>query len=489
MLKNYKQEWFGNVRGDLLAGIVVCMALIPEAIGFSIVAGVDPMVGVYASFVLSVTTAFLGGRPGLITAAAGATALVLASLVADYGMEYLFAATVLAGAIQLILGISRVGSLMKFIPRPVMVGFVNALGVMMFRSQLSHFEGGGILFLLAGIGIAIIYLFPRITKRVPSPIISIIVVTVIVTVFKIDIKTLGDMGEITTTLPSFSLPMVPFTVDTLMIILPYSASVALVGIVESLLTSQLVDEVTDTTSDKNRECRGQGVANLLNGCFGGIAGCGMIGQTIINTNYGGRGRLSTFVAGTSMLVSIIALNQFVVRIPVIALASVMVVVSFATFNFDSIKRMRAVPKTDTLVMLATVVVVLLTDNLAYGVLVGILISTLAFVAKSSHIGVQTVIKGRQITYLLKGPLFFASTTNLMQSLDYSASFNQAFDEICLDFSDVKIWDESAVDILDKIVLKYSKIDKKITLVGLESPCKAMVQKLSISESDDILFEA
>ncbi|MFI3326148.1 MAG: SulP family inorganic anion transporter [Clostridia bacterium] len=482
-MKKYKQEWFGNVKGDLLAGIVVCMALIPEAIGFSIVAGVDPMVGVYASFVLSVTTAFLGGRPGLITAAAGATALVLASLVANYGMEYLFAATILTGVIQLIFSFLKIGNLMKFIPKPVMVGFVNALGIMMFKSQLSHFEGGGILFVLAGIGIAIIYLFPKITKKVPSPIIAIITITIIVVVFKIDIKTLGDMGEISTTLPSFSLPSVPINLETLRIILPYSVSVALVGIVESLLTSQLVDELTDTKSDKNRECFGQGFANMLNGCFGGIAGCGMIGQTIINNNYGGRGRLSTFVAGSSMLISVIVFNRYVVQIPVIALASVMVVVSFSTFNWKSVKRIRSVPKTDTLVMLSTVVVVLMTDNLAYGVILGIIISSVVFVAKNSTIEVEKVEKNNNLQYILSGPLFFASTSKLISAFEYSNTYKN----IDIDFSKVKIWDESAVDAIDKIITRYANIGVTITLLGLSQSSKDFIKGMTVSQKEHIIF--
>lgn len=477
MLKEYKKEWFGNVKGDLLAGIVVCMALIPEAIGFSIVAGVDPMVGVYASFVLSVTTAFFGGRPGLITAAAGATALVLASLVKNYGMEYLFAATILAGVIQLILCFLKVGSLMKFIPKPVMTGFVNALGIMMFKSQLDHFSGGYILFVLSAIAIAIIYLFPKLTKKVPSPIIAIITITVIVAIFKIDIKTLGDMGEITTTLPSFSIPMVDFNMETLSIIFPYSISVALVGIVESLLTSQLVDELTETKSNKNRECFGQGLANVLNGFFGGIAGCGMIGQTIINNNYGGRGRLSTFTAGTAMLVSIIALNQFVVQIPVIALASVMVVVSFSTFNWKSINRIRSVPKTDTLIMLSTVVVVLATDNLAYGVLVGITISAIVFVAKSTQIEFEKNYKDDTVSYALKGQLYFASTSKFVELFDYDTSAKN----IILDFSSVKICDESAVDAVDKVISKYKKANNNVTLIGLSDSCKKMIDNMSIHQ--------
>ena len=321
-MKEIRQEWFGNIKGDLLAGIVVCMALIPEAIGFSIVAGVDPMIGVYASFCMSLIISIFGGRTGMISAAAGAMALVLASLVKEHGIEYMLAATILTGVFQVILGFLKIGNLLKFIPRPVMIGFVNALGIMMFKSQLPYFKGSFVLIILGAIGVTIIYLLPKLTRAVPSPIISIIIVTLIVVIFKIDITTLGDMGKINSDLPRFLIPNIPFNMETLKIVLPYSISLSLVGLVESLLTAQLIDDLTDTPSDKNRECVGQGVANVVSGFFGGIAGCGMIGQTLINHNYGGRGRLSTLTSGTAMLIAVIVLNKFVVQIPVVALGAV-----------------------------------------------------------------------------------------------------------------------------------------------------------------------
>ena len=388
MINNLREEWFGNVKGDLLAGIVVCMALIPEAIGFSIVAGVDPMVGVYSSFCISLIISIFGGRTGMISAAAGAMALVLASLVKSHGIEYMLAATILTGVFQMILGFLKIGNLLKFIPKPVMIGFVNALGIMMLKSQINHFKGSYVLILLGAIGIAIIYLLPKLTKAIPSPIVSIMTVTLIVVIFKIDVTTLGDMGRITSDLPKFLIPNIPFNMETLGIILPYALSLSLVGIVESLLTAQLVDDLTDTKSNKNRECVGQGLANIVAGLFGGIAGCGMIGQTIINQNYGGKGRLSTLTAGTSMLISVIVLNKFVVQIPVVALGAVMVVVSISTFNFESIKRLVKVPKADTFVMISTVIVVLLTHNLAYGVIVGIILSSIFFASKVSEIHVN-----------------------------------------------------------------------------------------------------
>ena len=473
-MSSLKNEWLGNIKGDLIGSIVVCMALIPEAIGFSIVAGVDPMVGVYSSFCLSLVTSIFGGRPGLISAAAGSTALVLASLVKNYGIEYMFAATILAGITQVILGFFKFGNLMKFIPKPVMTGFVNALGILMFKSQIGDFRGGIILLVLGAIGIFIIYMLPRLTKAIPSPIVSIIIITIIVKLFNIDVKTLGDMGEVTTDLPKFLIPSLPFNISTLSIIFPYAISVALVGIVESLLTSQLVDELTDTPSNKNRECIGQGLGNLTCGFFGGIAGCGMIGQTIINNTYGGRGRVSTLLAGTFMLFSVIILNKSVTQIPVVALASVMVVVAISTFNWSSIKRISKVPKSDTLVMISTVIVVLLTQNLAYGVVIGIMISAIAFVSKISHINIKKYEENENITYKVNGQLFFVSTTKFIDSFNYNDKANV----IDIDFDSCKVWDESAVDAIDKVIIKYNKNNIKVNIIGLSKESLKLIDNMS-----------
>lgn len=474
-MKEIKQEWFGNIKGDLLAGIVVCMALIPEAIGFAIVAGVDPMVGVYASFCMSLIISIFGGRTGMISAAAGAMALVLASLVKEHGIEYMLLATILTGVFQVILGFLKIGNLLKFIPRPVMIGFVNALGIMMFKSQLPYFKGSFILIILGAIGIAIIYLLPKLTRAVPSPIVAIIVVTLIVVIFKIDITTLGDMGKINSDLPSFLIPNIPFNMETLKIILPYSISLSLVGLVESLLTAQLIDDLTDTTSNKNRECVGQGLANVVCGLFGGIAGCGMIGQTLINHNYGGRGRLSTLTSGTAMLISVIVLNKFVVQIPVVALGAVMVVVSITTFNWGSIKRITKVPKTDTIVMISTVVVVLLTHNLAYGVLLGIVLSAIFFASKISEIEVKKIKEDTKTIYLVNGQLFFASTLKFIGSFD----FTEEIKFVDIDLSRVKIWDESAVDVIDKVVLKFHKNGVKVNLIGMSNQCLELVDRMAV----------
>ena len=373
IMNELKNEWLSNIKGDLLAGLVTCMALIPETIGFALVAGVNPMFAIYSSFCFSIVTSIFGGRPGLISAAAGSMALVLVSLVKNYGVQYMLIATILAGILQVILGFLKVGKLLKYISNPIMIGFVNALGIMMFKSQLPHFKGSYTLVLLGAIGIAIIYLLPKLTKVIPSPIISIIIVYLLVLIFKIDIPKLGDMGAITTELPKFSIPTVSFSFNTLKIILPYSISLAIVGILESLLTSQLLDDLSKTPSNKNREAVGQGLANITAGFFGGIAGCGMIGQTILNHNYGGKGRLSTFSAGVFILLFVIVFNRFIVSIPIVALSAVMVVISISTFNWNSILNINKIPIKDTIIMIVTVIIVLFTSNLAYGVIVALIL--------------------------------------------------------------------------------------------------------------------
>ena len=382
--EGFKEEWFGNIRDDLLSGLVTCMALIPETIGFALVAGVNPMVAIYSSFCISVVISFFGGRPAMISAAAGSMALVLVSLIAHYGIEYMLMATILAGIFQVILGFLKAGNLMKYISDPIMTGFVNALGIMMFKSQLKHFKGGIILIVLGLIGIAIIYLLPKLTKVIPAPIVSIIVIYLIVFIFKIDIPRLGDLGPITTDLPKFMIPNVPYNFETLKIIFPYSISLAIVGLLESLLTAQLLDNLTKTDSNKNRESIGQGLGNITAGFFGGIAGCGMIGQTIFNHNYGGKGRLSTFSTGIFILLLVIVFNKFIVSVPIVALSSVMVVIAFTTFKWKSILHINKIPIQNTIVMIVTVIIVLLTDNLAYGVVVGFILEKLLSVFSNKH---------------------------------------------------------------------------------------------------------
>lgn len=480
-MNSYKKEWSSNLKGDILAGTVVFMALIPEVMGFMIVAGVDPMVGVYASFCMTLITAIFGGRPGLISAAAGAMALVLASLVRDYGIEYMFAATILTGFLQMIFGYFKIGNLLKFIPKPVMMGFVNSLGIMMFVSQLEHFQGSFVLLILATIAISIIYLFPKVNNKIPSPIIAIAVVTLIVMIGGIDIKTLDDMGSISSQLPHFSLPNLPLNLETLSIILPYAVSLSIVGIVESLLTAQLIDEMTETSSNKNRETIAQGLANMVSGFFGGIAGCGMIGQSMVNLNYGGRGRLSSLVAGSFMLISMLLFSDFMAQIPVVALASVMLIVSITTINWQSLKRISVVPIKDTIVMVVTVIIVVLTHNLAYGVVTGTILSILLAGFKKSSLSIDKVMTDCT-TYVVRGKLYFITAFDFMRLFDYQESSDMIF----IDFTHVRITDETAVDAIDKVVSKYHRQGIKVELIGLSSSCESLVQKLSISPQNEVL---
>lgn len=473
-MNEIKKEWFGNTKQDILSGMVVAIALIPEAIGFSIIAGVNPMMGLYASFCIAMITAFFGGRQGMISAATGAMALLLVNLVKDYGIEYMLAATILTGIIQLILGYLKIGNLLKFIPRPVMIGFVNALAILIFKAQLPYFQGESIwIYALVALGLLVIYLFPKINKTIPSPLIAIIAVTVLASVLGIKTTTIGDIGNISSTLPKFLIPNVPVSLETLKIILPYSISLSIVGLVESLLTAQLLDDLTHTKSNKNRECMGQGVANVVSGLFGGMAGCAMIGQSIINFKSGGRGRLSTFVAGLFLMILIILLNKFVVIIPIAALISVMIVVSISTFDWESIKRLKMVPKTDSIVMISTVVVVLFTHNLAFGVIVGVILSALFFASKISEVHVEKFEKSDVVEYKVSGQLFFSSTTSFINHF----SFEEKSKNINIDLSNVRIWDESAVDCIDKLVFRFRKNDNNVNLVGMSTKCKEIIEQI------------
>ncbi|MEN2256361.1 SulP family inorganic anion transporter [Paraclostridium benzoelyticum] len=473
-MNEIKKEWFGNTKQDILSGMVVAIALIPEAIGFSIIAGVNPMMGLYASFCIAMITAFFGGRQGMISAATGAMALLLVNLVKDYGIEYMLAATILTGIIQLILGYLKIGNLLKFIPRPVMIGFVNALAILIFKAQLPYFQGESIwIYALVAIGLLVIYLFPKINKTIPSPLIAIIAVTVLASVLGIKTTTIGDIGNISSTLPKFLIPNVPVSLETLKIILPYSISLSIVGLVESLLTAQLLDDLTHTKSNKNRECMGQGVANVVSGLFGGMAGCAMIGQSIINFKSGGRGRLSTFVAGLFLMILIILLNKFVVIIPIAALISVMIVVSISTFDWESLKRLKIVPKTDSIVMISTVVVVLFTHNLAFGVIVGVILSALFFASKISEVHVEKFEKSDVVEYKVSGQLFFSSTTSFINHF----SFEEKSKTINIDLSNVRIWDESAVDCIDKLVFRFRKNDNNVNLVGMSTKCKEIIEQI------------
>ncbi len=478
-MNNFKEEWFGNVRKDILAGMVVAIALIPEAIGFSILAGVDPMVGLYASFCIAIITAFAGGRPGLISAATGAMALVIASLVKEHGIEYMLAATILAGVLQIIFGFFRIGNLLRFIPKPVMTGFVNALAILIFKAQLEYFHNSNFsMYALVALGIFIIYFFPKVTKAIPAPLVSILVLSILTISTKMDVVTIGDMGNIVGSLPSFLVPDVAFSMETLKIIFPYALSLSIVGLVESMLTAQLVDDLTDTKSNKNRECVGQGIANIATGFFGGMAGCAMIGQSVINFKSGGRGRLSTFVSGSFLMILIVVLNKWVIQIPIAALVAVMIIVSIATFDWGSIIRFKKIPKTDSAVMIVTVAVVLLTDNLALGVIVGILLSSIFFVNKISQVDVEKVTDNNKIIYRCYGNLFFASTTHFIEKFDFDIEGGV----VELDLTHLRFWDESASDAFDKLITKYKDRNVQVQIDGLSEACETLLEKASTQYS-------
>ncbi|WP_087974965.1 SulP family inorganic anion transporter [Oceanobacillus rekensis] len=471
-MQNLKQQWFSNIRGDILAGIVVALALIPEAIAFSIIAGVDPMVGLYASFIIAVVIAFTGGRPGMISAATGAMALLMVPLVRDYGLDYLLAATILTGVIQILFGVFKVAKIMKFIPNAVMIGFVNALAIMIFTSQLAHFIGiSTMTYVFVAVTLILLYTLPRFIKVVPAPLIALVVLTAISIFSGAELRTVGDLGSITQSLPSFFIPDVPFNLETLKIIFPYSLSLAIVGLLESLLTAQIVDDMTVTESNKNREARGQGIANMITGFFGGMAGCAMIGQSVINVKSGGRGRLSTFIAGVFLMFLIIVLGDLVVQIPMPVLVGIMIMVSIGTFDWSSFKYLAKAPRTDAIVMLATVGIVVYTHDLSKGVLVGVLLSAVFFVIKISTVKITQ--EGNR--FIVNGQLFFASTdgfVNYFKKVEIEGKYIQ------IDFSNSQIWDDSGVGAVVKVMdlLREKGID--VELVEIDASSKKIMDKLN-----------
>ena len=487
----YLNQWFVDPKSDLLSGLVVALALIPEAIAFSIIAGVDPKVGLYASFSIAVLCAFTGGRPGMISAATAATAVVMVSLVRDYGLEYLLAATILAGLIQIIAGLIKVGFIMRFVSRSVVTGFVNALAILIFLAQLPELDPSEvslITFGLVGIGLAIIYLFPYVTTNLPSPLINILVLSFICIVFELDVRTVGDMGELPDTFPVFLLPDVPLNLTTLTIILPYSFAVATVGLLESLLTQQIVDDFTDMETDRNQECIGQGVANTATGFIGGMAGCAMIGQSIINVKSGGRGRLSTFVAGSFLLIFVVVFGEYVAMIPMAALVAIMIMVSIGTFSWSSIKNLKQHPKSSSIVMITTVFFVIYTHNLAIGVAVGVLLSGIFFAWKISQLfSISSSVSedGRERIYLVKGQLFFASSEIFVKSFDFS----EANEKVVIDLTEAHIWDISSIAALDTVVLRLRREGKVVKIIGLNNASKTIVDRLAaqdlVSASDSL----
>lgn len=479
-----RQDWFSNIRGDLLAGLVVALALIPEAIAFSIIAGVDPKVGLYASFCIAVVIAFAGGRPGMISAATGAMALLMVTLVKEHGLQYLLAATLLTGVLQILAGMLRLGALMRFVSSSVVTGFVNALAILIFMAQLPELMNvTWVVYAMVAAGLLIIYLFPYITRTIPSPLVCILVLTAVSMLLGLDIRTVGHMGELPDSLPVFLLPDVPLNWETLKIILPYSAPMAVVGLLESLMTAAIVDGLTDTPSDKNRECVGQGVANIASGFLGGMAGCAMIGQSVINVKSGGRGRLSTLTAGSVLLILIVFLGPWVKQIPMAALVAVMIMVSIGTFKWSSLRDLTRHPKSSSIVMIATVVVVVATHDLAKGVLVGVLLSGIFFAHKVGKVLRVTSVKaGSEAarTYHVTGQIFFASAQAFISKFD----FREVVDEVTIDLRSARFWDITAIAALDTVILKFRREGTAVNIEGLDQASTTLVDRFAVHDKPE-----
>lgn len=489
LLKFSKSEWLGNIRADVLSGLVVALALIPESIAFSIIAGVDPKVGLYASFCIAFITAIFGGRPGMISAATGAMAILMVTLVKEHGLQYLFAATILTGVFQIMAGYLKLGRLMSFVSRSVVIGFVNALAIVIFMAQLPELTNvtWHVYALVLG-GLGIIYLFPYmpvIGKVLPSPLVCILVLTGICLFFGVDIRTVGDMGDLPETLPVFLWPEVSLSLETLWIILPYSAGLSVVGLLESLLTATIVDEMTDTSSDKNRECKAQGLANIGAGLLGGMAGCAMIGQSVINITSGGRGRLSTLIAGVFLLILVVFMSDWIKMIPMASLVAVMIMVSIGTFDWSSLKDIRTYPLSHTISMLATVIVVLSTHNLAYGVFVGVLCASLFFANKVSHfMYFETILDASKNirTYKVFGQVFFNSADKFIGQFNFKEEVNK----VIIDMTHAHFWDVSAVAALDKVVLKFKGAGVQVDLLGLNESSATIIDRFGVHDSPEEL---
>ncbi|HSG62733.1 MAG TPA: SulP family inorganic anion transporter [Pseudomonadales bacterium] len=487
MIEHIKREWFFNLRGDLLAGTVVALALIPEAIAFSIIAGVDPKVGLYASFCIAVVIAFAGGRPGMISAATGAMALLMVTLVKDHGLQYLLAATLLTGVLQIIAGYVRLGSLMRFVSRSVMTGFVNALAILIFMAQLPELTNvSWHVYAMTATGLGIIYLFPYlpvIGKTLPSPLVCILSMTAVAIGFDIDIRTVSDMGALPDTLPIFMWPDVPLNWETLQIIAPYSIGLALVGLLETMMTASIVDDLTDTSSDRDRECRGQGIANISAGLLGGMAGCAMIGQSVINVKSGGRGRLSTLFAGVLLLIMVVFLDEWIGRIPMAALVAVMIMVSIGTFSWASIRDLKNHPISSNIVMISTVVVVVMTHNLALGVFVGVLLAALFFANKIGRfmaIHSHSDAEGQHRHYRVVGQVFFASSEQFIAGFD----FKEVVEKVTIDVSDAHFWDLTSVAALDKVIIRFRREGCDVNVVGLNEASSTVVDKFGVHNNPE-----
>jgi len=484
-LNTLKQSWFANIKNDLLAGLVVALALIPEAIAFSIIAGVDPKVGLYASFCIAVVSAFVGGRPGMISAATAAMALLMITLVKEHGLQYLLAATVLTGILQIIAGWIRLGSLMQFVSQSVITGFVNALAILIFMAQLPELTGvSWVVYAMTAAGLGIIYLFPYISRAIPSPLVAIIVLTVVAIALNLDIRTVGDLGDLPDSLPIFLIPEIPLNFETLAIIFPISATMAIVGLLESLLTASIVDELTDTNSNKNQECVGQGTSNIVAGFLGGMAGCAMIGQSIINIKSGGRGRLSTLAAGVFLIILLVVAGDWVARIPMAALVAVMIMVSIGTLNWHSFRDLWHNPKSSSIVMLATVAVTVTTHDLAKGVITGVLLSGIFFAQKVGQIlKIRSASENSGLVrrYEVIGQVFFASADRFVNQFD----FREVVDTVIIDVSRAHFWDITAINALDKVVIKFRREGTEVVVEGLNEASATLVDKFALHDKDDV----
>lgn len=479
----FRRDWLAQPRADILAGIVVALALIPEAIGFALIAGVDPRVGLYASVTIAMVIAFTGGRSGMISAATAAVAVVVIPLVRDHGVEYLFAATILMGVIQAIAALLRLHLLMQFVSRSVITGFVNALAILIFMAQIPQLvDVSWHTYAMVAAGLAIIYGFPRISKAVPSPLVAIVALTIIYLWLEMPILTVGEMGELPEGLPSFALPNVPLTWETLQIILPFSLTMAAVGLLESLLTAQIVDDLTHTDSNKQRESAGQGMANIVAAFFGGMGGCAMIGQSVINVVSGGRGRLSSFAAGAVLLFLLAVLGQWVGKVPMPALVAVMIMVSIGTFSWDSIVNLRKHPPSSSVVMLATVVVVVWTHDLAMGVLTGVLLSGIFFANKVRNMfTVERIRREHSAVYVVTGQIFFASVDKFQRALGPESQYDDASHTVVIDVSKAHFWDISAIGALEKVVDRMRRNGRHTRIVGLNRASADLFDRFALED--------
>ena len=490
MFTQFKIDWMSNIRGDLLSGIVVALALIPEAIAFSLIAGVDPKVGLYASFCICVIVAFSGGRAGMISGATGAMALLMVTLVREHGLEYLLAASLLTGVIQIAIGYLKLADLMRLVSRSVITGFVNALAILILLAQLPELtQVSWHVYAMTALGLAIIYLFPmlpKVGKLIPSPLVCIVLLTVIVIYSGMDIRTVGDMGNLPDSLPVFLWPDVPLTFETLWIILPYALALAVVGLLESMMTASIVDDLTDTFSDKSRECKGQGIANIGASLMGGMAGCAMIGQSVINIKSGGLGRLSSLSAGIFLLIMVLFLDSWLKLIPMAALVAVMIMVAVSTFSWQSIADLRHHPLPTNIVMLSTMFVVVMTHNLAIGVLVGVVLASLFYANKSRNILAvrdEVIVEGEHVTHRVHGQIFFASADHFIGLFE----FKKVVNVISLDLSDAYFWDITSVAALDKVIFKFRKIGIDVEIIDMNESSEKLIRKFAMYDKPDQLY--